>query len=113
MLRNMDLLDQYLNKSISVGKLSRHVLGFVSHSRIPDRISIFLTPERIAVVKRFVSEMKMCENDVEVRGKSLILSGPPGVGKTALTYLLGWTAYVNNCIVVPLVRNFSTRTSLF
>lgn len=64
--------------------------------------STLLTPERIEILRNFARKVHLGEtyrkNDLPEMG--IILSGPNGVGKSIMSYLLACTAFINGCILV-------------
>jgi len=65
-------------------------------------ISTLLTPQRVEILRHFAQMVHLGEphkaNDRPELG--IILSGPHGVGKSFMSYILACTAYVNGCILV-------------
>lgn len=67
--------------------------------------NFFLTTQRAALVERIINELESTdENNTE---KGMVLSGPYGIGKTCISYLIACYAWVNKYPLIYIVRCFA------
>lgn len=63
--------------------------------------STILTPQRLDILRHFAKLVHLGVPDREMKSaQGIILSGPNGVGKSIISYMLACTAFVNGCILV-------------
>jgi len=103
----MTELEKHLNKSVKLPCLgTSYHRAFQPTNTDPNHLPpILLTRQRIDTIKRFYAEMKLDQDNIENGGEGLILSGPNGLGKSVLSFLLACTAYANGCFLTYIVCN--------
>ena len=73
----------------------------------PEKLEkILLTPQCFQLLEEFAQAVNLGQANVSNADpqSGMILSGPNGVGKTVESYLITCAAYVNNCLLIYIVR---------
>lgn len=98
---DINLLLQSENKVIDLPNFGTE---FAKDMNVEKQKISILTPQRISILIKFMEMVNMGKpTDKNYSQKGMIISGPNGVGKTFMTYLMACAAYANNCILVYIV----------
>ena len=101
-LRSVEELRRRVGHIIELPNFPRHLPKGFDRS-VAQRV--LLTQERFDLVEKIFKAVQLGrEASDECTGVGMILSGPYGVSKTVVSYLLMSILYINNAIVVYIVR---------
>jgi hypothetical protein len=103
-LRHEQQVESKLNQFVRLPKFGKEFYGKDFQPEIAE--SFFMTLERIGLYKKLFRDLHFGEQNAisPSGGYGLILRGPHGIGKTVDEYFLVSAAYVNNSIVLYIVR---------
>ena len=104
-LRNLDTLKSLIGTVIELPVFPNMPKEF--DASIAQRV--LLSPERLELIKELFETLHLGHVDVANKSQhsGMILSGSNGVGKTVDSYLLMSILYVNNALVIYIVRSIA------